>query len=62
MRAPHILIILLLLAVVASNLYVQLNYDYADAPPDIKKALLLGGVAMLGLALLGFPLLMRRGR
>ncbi len=62
MRAPHILIVLLLLAVVASNLYVELYWDYRDAPPDIKKALILGGLGMLGLALLGIPLLRRGGR
>lgn len=61
MRAPHILVILLLLAVVASNLYVELYWDYRDAPSNVKTALILGGVGMLGLALLGIPLL-RRGR
>jgi len=60
-RAPHILIILLIVLAVGSSLYVQLNWDYRDAPGSIKTALLLGGVGMLGLALLGIPLL-RRGR
>ncbi|BBC20935.1 hypothetical protein [Aeropyrum globular virus 1] len=61
MRHGGILIILLIAAVVGANLYVQLSWDYADAPPDVKQALLIGGLGMLGLALLGFPLLLRRG-
>ena len=62
MRAPHLLVFLLVLLAIGSSIYVDLYWNYRDAPENIKTALLLGGVGMLGLALLGFPLLAKRGR
>ena len=60
MRAPHALLVLLILAAVGSQLYVQLNYDYADAPQGVKLALLVGAGAMALLALLLGPQFLKR--
>ena len=59
MRVPHILLALLILVALGSQLYVQLEYDYAGAPEDVRHALIVGGVAMLVLAILGLPILLR---
>ena len=61
MRIPHILLVLLILVALGSQLYVQLEYDYAAAPEDVRHALIIGGVAMLVLAVLGLPIILRRG-
>lgn len=61
MRTPHLILILLILLALGSQAYVQLNYDYRDAPENVKTALLLGAGAMILLALLLGPRLLRRG-
>jgi len=52
--------VLLILAVVGSQHYVQLEHDYADAPRGVKLALLVGAGAMALLALLLGPQFLKR--
>lgn len=59
MRPVHILILLLVLVAIGSQLYVQLQYDYADAPDSVKRALVLGAGAVALLALLVGPRVLR---
>ena len=62
MRSPHILLVILILVALASQAYVQLEYDYRDAPENVRLALLAGVGAMMLLAILIGPRLLRRGR
>ena len=62
MRPMHLLLILLILAALGSQLYVEYSWEYRDAPDNVRLAVLGGGVAMLLLALLLGPRLMKRGR
>ncbi len=62
MRPVHLLLILLILAALGSQLYVEYSWEYRDAPSNVRLAVLGGGVAMLLLALLLGPRLLRRGR
>jgi len=58
-NAGHALVLLLLLALLASQAYVEYNYDYRDAPEDVKTALLVGFGLTALLAVLVGPKLIR---
>ncbi len=61
-RALHVFIVFLVLLALGSQVYVQLHYDYADAPENVKMALIAGAGAMAVLALLLGPRVLARGR
>ena len=62
MRPVHLLLVFLVLLALGAQLYVELHYDYADAPSDVKRALLVGAGATAVLVLLLGPRMLSRGR
>ncbi len=62
MRAAHLLVVLLVLVALGSQAYVQLNYDYKDAPESVRLALLAGAGALALLAILVGPRMLRGRR
>jgi len=61
-KPGHILLVLLVLMALGTQFYVEYNYDYADAPSDVKTALLLGFGVTAALVLLLGPRLLGLGR
>jgi len=57
-KPHHILILFLLLVVASSQVYVQ-YWEHRDAPASVRAALLLGGAAILLLALILGPAALR---
>ena len=62
MRPIHLLLVFLVLLALGAQLYVQLHYDYRDAPEDVRNALVLGAGATALLVLLLGPRMLSRGR
>ena len=61
MRPGHLLLVFLILVAVGSQVYVSL-WEHRDAPEPVRLALLMGGLAVLLLALLVGPGMARRAR
>ena len=58
MRPHHLLIIFLVLVALGSQAYVQLEYEYRDAPHSVRLAYLIGVGVLAILALLLGPRMM----
>ena len=63
MKPQHILILFLVLVALASQAYVQLEYEYQDAPHSVRLAYLIGvGVLAILALLLGPRMVKGRGK
>ena len=63
MKPHHLLIIFLVLVALDSQAYVQLEYEYRNAPDNVKYAFLVGVGALALLALLlGTRMVKGRGK
>ena len=58
----RVLLLLLAAAMVGAQLYVDLEWSYRDAPPNVKAALVLGGLVAVLIAVLLGPALAGPGR
>ena len=63
MKPHHLLIIFLVLVALGSQAYVQLEYEYRDAPHNVRLAYLIGvGVLAILALLLGPRMLGGKGK